>query len=190
MGFRLPLTGVLKDMERRIYQFFAEMLEYPQPDLRVSVREGLFCLEPLYPGIADLLKAFASYVRSTPMEEVEEVYTRTFDLQPLCAPYVGYHLLGEDHRRSFFMARLKEYYAKCGFAIGKELPDHLSLILRFLSLRGDGDKERELVTECVTPAVAKMVSRLPEEENPYKQVLRALLLLLQEKIPVQKRGTE
>ena len=77
-----------------------------------------------------------------------------------------------------FMARLREHYRSSGFVAGDDLPDHLCVILRFLASREHGEVERELVVDCMIPALGKMVAGFAELTNPYRDALQALLLLL------------
>jgi nitrate reductase delta subunit len=109
---------------------------------------------------------------------MQEVYTRTFDLQPACYPYLGHHLFAEDNRRGLFMAGLMRHYRFYDFSSGKELPDHVAVILRFLA-RCPGAKENdELVRECLVPALEKMLSGLNDPGNPYSRILQALMTTL------------
>jgi nitrate reductase molybdenum cofactor assembly chaperone NarJ/NarW len=125
-----------------------------------------------------MMKSFASYSEMNPLEHLQEVYTRTFDLQPSCSPYIGYQLFGEGHRRGYCLARLKERYRECSFSFANELPDHVAVMLRFLALVSDEEESKELVEFCFTPALGKMIESLASDRNPYAQVLQALALTI------------
>ncbi len=163
----------------QICRHFADILDYPAPILADRV-EDLLPLVVAHGEAAQLLRQFREFVEETTPEGLEELYAGTFDLQPLCYPYVGYQLFGEEYRRGMFMARLREHYRSSGFVAGDDLPDHLCVILRFLASRELGEVERELLTDCIIPALGKMVAGFPESANPYRVVLQALLLLLGE----------
>jgi nitrate reductase delta subunit len=92
----------------------------------------------------------------------------------VCYPYIGYQLFGETYKRGEFLALLNARYREAGFVVEGELPDHLSVILRYLSRTWDA----ALVQEGVVPALTKMLDQLPE--NPYRHLLRAVLAVLQE----------
>ncbi len=124
------------------------------------------------------LDEFRVFLQTTTLERMEEIYTRTFDLQAICHPYVGYQLFGNGSQRGMFMAGLKEQYKICGFSERNELPDHLGIMLRFASTCTTPER-KELVNKCIIPAVKKMVSGFEDDRNPYKRVLEALLLFLQ-----------
>ena len=125
-----------------------------------------------------MLDEFRTFLEVTPVEQMEEVYTRTFDLQAICHPYIGYHLFGNGGQRGMFMAGLREHYNASGFSTGNELPDRLSTMLRFIPNCTKAERE-ELISECLVPAVKKMVSGFEDGSNPYRGVLQALLLVLQ-----------
>ncbi len=126
----------------------------------------------------NLLRGFLSYLRDTTPGQMEEIYTRTFDLEPSCCLYVGYYLFGDTARRGLFMAQLKEEYEHSGFSQARELPDHLSLMLRFLGSGCGREKAEELIALCILPAMEKMLRQLDDSHNPYHGVLRTLWLVL------------
>lgn len=160
------------------YRLFADILDYPLPLLADRVDELLALVAAMDCTAGQLLDRFRKFAAETTTAEMEELYSVTFDLQPLCYPYVGYQMFGEEYRRGMFMARLREHYRSCGFAAGSDLPDHLCIILRFLANREPGEVERELVSECLVPAIGKMVTGFTDATNPYRGALQALLLRL------------
>lgn len=168
----------------KFYQQLAEILEYPTSLLPARVKECTSLLYSFHCQAAEFLKEFGSFLDQTPFSQVEEIYTRTFDLQAICHPYVGYHLFGEDCRRGMFMARLQEHYRRHNFAAGNELPDHLGVMLRFLAMEDDGEEREELIRLCIIPSLQKMVEGFKSERNPYFGVLQALLLILPKKLKV------
>ncbi|GLI38801.1 molecular chaperone TorD family protein [Geobacter hydrogenophilus] len=167
-------------MVANLYRCFADVLDYPTPHLAGRVEDALNLLAPLDMNAARRLGRFRTVVAETPLSRLEEIYTGTFDLQPLCSPHVGYHLFGEDCRRALFMIRLKERYAALDVPPDSELPDHICAILRFLALEPESGMARDLVFEGLHPAAAKMVATFGESENPYRHVIGALVLLLEE----------
>lgn len=164
-----------------IYCLFADIFDYPAPILADRVEELLQLATATHEEATQLLYQFQTFVEQAPPEKIEELYTGTFDLQPLCSPYIGYQIFGEEYRRGMFMAHLREHYRSNGFFAGSDLPDHLCVILRFLDGRKPGEVERELVTDCLIPALKKMVEGFTESTNPYRGALQALLLLLDDR---------
>ena len=76
------------------------------------------------------------------------------------------------------MAQLSEAYRLCGYIVEKELPDHISVILRYLAL--DSEKRTEdfgwaLLYDGLMPALEKMTVALKKHtENPYAELASAL----------------
>ncbi|HEY4716705.1 MAG TPA: nitrate reductase molybdenum cofactor assembly chaperone [bacterium] len=134
-----------------------------------------------------LIRKFLQFIGITNLDTVQELYATTFDLQPSCYPYIGYHLFGEDYRRGSFMAKLKEVYRDYKYDYNeKELPDHVSVVLGFLP-RYDNEEERvEFIEFCLLPSVEKMEQGL-SDGNPYKDPIRALLIILRKELSNSKK---
>jgi len=192
----------ISTIQCQVLRLFADILEYPTPDLAGQAKACADLLLAVNSEAAALLDRFRAFVEGASLSYLEELYTSTFDLQVVCYPYVGYHLFGESYKRGAFLARLNEGYRARGFSAGNELPDHLPVVLRFLALGEEGEASvssaepftQTLVREGVIPAVKKMTQAFGDTctersrsngDNPYGQVLQALLLVLQEE---QKEG--
>ncbi len=165
-------------IQRRVWQLFAELLSYPRagaPEGRplvAAVRECQALVAPHVPEAAALLEAFGDFVAEMPPGRLEELYTSTFDLDPTCHPYVGYHLLGESYKRSAFLVGLKERYRAHGFSVPTgELPDHLSILLRFLAVCDDPVLSSEIVHEALLPALARMTKEQKTEVEQQRDPL-------------------
>lgn len=157
------------------------MLEYPSPALAENVKECLVLLDSAHSKATARLKNFQAFVVQTPLGRLEEIYSGTFDLQPKCYPYAGYHLFGENFKRGAFMVKLQEQYKLHDFTCEKELPDHIAVILRFLSILPDDESARILRDECLIPVLEKMVLAFGEENRDmYSEAIHSLLLLLKE----------
>lgn len=166
----------------RLYRLFADILEYPTPNLAGQAEE---CAELLLMGSSEaaaLMGGFSAFVGRTSLDRLEELYTSTFDLQMVCYPYVGYHLFGESYKRGAFLARLNEHYRTHGFSAGNELPDHVAVLLRFLALDADEDFNQPLVSEGLIPALDKMAQAFGDKRNGYSQVIQALRLTLHQSV--------
>jgi nitrate reductase delta subunit len=167
-----------QDSTGYLYELFADLLAYPTPATLGQARECLQQLQEAPPGAASALENFYCALQTRSLEQLEELYTITFDMQPVCYPYVGYQLFGESYKRGAFMAQLNEAYHARGYSAGQELPDHLSVVLHFLGLEPvdrEGGFCHALVTEGLTPALGKMLQPFGRQsENPYFGLLSAL----------------
>ncbi|MBV8151358.1 MAG: molecular chaperone TorD family protein [Candidatus Eremiobacteraeota bacterium] len=180
--------------DTRVLELFAELLEYPRPGVAETARETRALVASESAEAASLLAEFAAFADRTPHNTLEEVFTATFDLAASCHPYIGFHLFGEQYKRSVFLLELKDLYQKYGFtAKGNELQDHVSLMLRFMAICPNKEVISEIVREALLPTLEPMtVPPEPEsleegEEAPqiwdlgddYRRVLHALRLVLQ-----------
>ncbi|MGH7659780.1 MAG: nitrate reductase molybdenum cofactor assembly chaperone [Vulcanimicrobiaceae bacterium] len=176
-------------------ELFAQLLEYPHAGLAGTARECSALIVQENAEAAALLEQFAKFVERSPYNILEEVFTATFDLNANRHPYIGYHLFGEAYKRSVFMLELRDRYRKYGFDHGAELADHVSIILRFMSLCPDqtvvGELARDAIIISLDPMIlpGELEPNLDEgEEGPppmfdvgddYSRVLRALKLILE-----------
>lgn len=165
---------------RELCRHFAALLSYPQGDLGGAVRACHSLLAGQDRSAAAELERFCAFLATHPASRVEEVYTATFDLQPVCHPYVGFQLFGESKERTLFLIKLQECYRMHGYAAGGELPDHLSEVLSFLAMAPEATVRDELVNDGLLPALAKLLQGMEAAEHPYGALLRALQRFLSE----------
>ncbi len=145
--FRYPRAGSLESISSAVSRL-------PRGGVKASLERFLKAISKLTPG------------------EWEELYSRTLDLTPLSAPYVGYAIYGEDYRRGVFMAALNRAYAEAGVDAQGELPDHLVPVFEYLARTPNPLPE---LLEVLEPSVRKIHQTLKtlEPRNPYVAGLEA-----------------
>jgi len=113
-----------------------------------------------------LLESFRRFAEETSLGKLQEVYSGFFDLNSICHPYVGYQLFGENYKRSAFLVGLKKAYRAEGFeaASASDLPDRLSIVLRFVAHSKGGEEIDELLNRGLLPALARMTTK-PESDG-------------------------
>ncbi len=170
-----------------VYELFAVALDYPSARISSLPNKLAASLDEqdragLPPdsiaSAKDLVERFRCACESAGPQRLEEIYTATFDMTPDCSLYVGYHLFGDDWRRSSYLVQLQQLYRAGNFQVGNDLPDHLPTILRFIGLPGALDEAEEIIGECLIPAVSKILSRIKSASNPYQWIFEALLIYL------------
>lgn len=159
------------------YILYAELFEYPCYEIVEKAYRLYHLLANYSKDAMNCLEKFIKYIEGCSHGRLEEIYTSTFDLQPLCYPYAGFHIFGDDYRRSHFMTGLKHHYRQKGFSFNEnELPDHIAIILRYMGAAGE---DMVIQDECLIPVLEKMVSLFSSSsQNPYFYLLNSLLLFL------------
>ena len=157
----------------------AELLRYPGADYAERLDEALR-LSAATP-CAEALESFRTATEALSPGERQELYTRTFDLSPVCALEVGWQLYGEDYARGSFLAYLRVTLEAQGVDERGELPDHLANVLAAITRMPD-DKAEELREAAALPAVDKMLKAFEGKPNPYGDLLRAVRAAL--RVPI------
>ncbi len=159
----------------------AELVDYPGPSCSHVLAECRRHPERLRePAHADLLE-FVDWAAARSPQELEELYSTTFDSSDECALEVGWHLYGEAYQRGIFLVEMRQRLRAALIQEGRELPDHLSLVLRWLAVAasssGDSPVARDaerLVRLAIVPALASICAALERKRSPWLPLLRAL----------------
>jgi nitrate reductase delta subunit len=159
------------------YDLLAAVLTYPDEGYLGAVADAQDLLEPRYTDAAQQIAEFAGRVSDLDTDELRELFTVTFDLNPVCSLDVGWHLHGDAYERGEFLVKARGFLRACGIVESAELPDHLANLLRALPRLGPEDA-RDLATAAVLPALGRMVAALNARSNPYEHALNAVYCLV------------
>ena len=72
-----------KDIIGLLYTQFADLISYPRNDLFSIVESCLGAVRSVHPEAADELAAFQNGIQNLSVQKIEELYTVTFDMQPV-----------------------------------------------------------------------------------------------------------
>jgi nitrate reductase molybdenum cofactor assembly chaperone NarJ/NarW len=153
------------------YGVLAEAFAYPAPGRLAALRTSSASLPN---GAAkDAYSAFLRGIEPLTLGAWEELHTRTLDLDPPAAPYVGYQMWGETYQRGAFLAKMSRALAETGVETDGELPDHLAPCLRYLAAAADPLPD---LVDAFGPAVDRILKALREAQpdNPYIRLLQAV----------------
>jgi nitrate reductase delta subunit len=140
------------------WKLLSVLLQYPDEEL---------------PGLGDDLP---SWMRETPLSELQALYVRTFDFDRRAALHLTYHTHGDRRQRGLELVRVKRRYAEAGLPIAPtELPDYLPAMLEFASL-SPAAGEALLGEHRVSLELIR--SRLHETGSPYAGLLDAVVRAL------------
>jgi len=167
-------------MVKEILKKYSFLFKYPEENYKENTKELGEILKNRFPEIYEKYREFETEIIKTDIDTLREIYTRTFDLNPSCPPYIGYHLFEDSYKKGEFLVSLKEVYKNCGFEFDeKELPDHLSIILEFISFKGfDDENVKIIIDEGLMLSFDKMRICFKNGKNPYKSLIESLELLL------------
>lgn len=165
--------------QTRLYDLLARLLSYPAAEYRLAARACQRLLRESFPETPNQLERFAAHVETASLEELEELFTRTFDLNPVCCLEAGWQLYGEDYNRGSFMVKMRQQMRAHGVPESIELPDHLANLLPLLA-RMEPEEAGPLCASSILPALEKMQAGLGGTDNPYAEVLAAVRALVEQ----------
>jgi nitrate reductase assembly molybdenum cofactor insertion protein NarJ len=170
------------------YEHLAKLFDYPRHDYPQWVQSVYDMLAGRYVLAAAEIDSFA---RALPTEgepfspealdEVQEIFTRSFDVQAITTLGVGYVMFGDDYKRGEMLVNLNRELRDVGIDCGSELPDHLPTVLRLVARWEDRDLVREFVEEILHPALERMVAefgqrRMAAREGLYQKHYKTLII--------------
>jgi nitrate reductase molybdenum cofactor assembly chaperone NarJ/NarW len=158
--------------QREQLEAVAALFTYPRTDYAVATESAVACAGSAAPA---LIK-FARDIAAIPLGGLQELYTTSFDLSPVCALDLGWHLFGEDYKRGLFLARMRRELRVHNIPETSELPDHLSRALLLLARMAPSQAE-EFACAVVAPAVERMLQCVPCD-NLFICLLQAVQQLL------------
>lgn len=163
----------------KTFKALSLLLTYPTPDLQAAVpaiadvlrSEGLLSPKRL-DALAPLLKKLATL----DIYDLQERYVLLFDRSRTLSLNLFEHIHGESRDRGGAMVDLLEMYRVGGFDLGSiELPDHLPVLLEYLSTRPLADAQE--VLQGAGHILIALGERLLRRETAYAAVLEALVAL-------------
>ena len=114
------------------------------------------------------------------LDEVREIFTRSFDVQAITTLSVGYIVFGDDYKRAELLVNLNREHRDAGLDCGSELSDHLPNVLRLIAKWQDPEIVVEFVEEILHPAIDNMIhefgaDRILERNRLYRKHYKTLI---------------
>ncbi|MCF8339018.1 MAG: hypothetical protein K9I74_13665 [Bacteroidales bacterium] len=153
------------------YELFATLLEYPGAGIVSTIGRLQEELSEAYPKPAEDLQTFADAFKELALQQQEELYIHTFDVQAFTTMDVGYVLFGEDYKRGKLLVNLNREHRHAGVDCKGQLADYLPNILRLISRMENETLKAELVHRIVIPALHKIRQDFHPEKIQKKQKL-------------------
>ena len=160
------------------YDLLADLFEYPQADYPQRVETARRALEGSCPEAAERIAELAAMLPKSDgtlseeaLDEVQEVFTRSFDVQSITTLGVGYVVFGDDYKRGELLVNLNRELREVGVDTGTELSDHLPTVLRLLPLWQDTETMQEFAEQIMHPALVTMISEFGTERMEQRNKL-------------------
>ncbi len=153
------------------------LLSYPTPELQAAIaeiREALAKEGLLTARQQKALEPLLHELETSDIYDLQETYVSLFDRSRTLSLNLFEHVHGESRDRGGAMVDLVETYRAAGFEpISTELPDHLPVLLEFLSARPFEEAQDMLAdTAHILEALKE---RLKRRESKYTSAFGALL---------------
>ncbi len=161
------------------YSELAELLDFPGPDYVARGNVLLANLRKSYPAAARELELFLDAIPAK-VVDLQELYTRTFEVQSLTTLGVGYIMFGDDYKRGEVLTNLNREHALVHNDCRGELSDHLPNVLRLVPLLEDSLLREELIREMLVPALTLMLrefdpERIVKKNQSYRKHYKTLI---------------
>ena len=146
------------------YSLLAGIFEYPDCDFPLAAGLVQDFLDAKYPKAAIHFKHYSTVASSASLNEMEELFTRSFDVQAVTTLDLGYVLFGDDYKRGELLVNLNREHREVGNECFSELSDHLPNVLRLLPKMKDKAIVEELVQKVLAPSLKKMIEAFDPEK--------------------------
>jgi nitrate reductase assembly molybdenum cofactor insertion protein NarJ len=139
------------------YSLLAALFDYPDLDFVDRVRRLRKHLGAKYPVAVADLDQFIELLPEDNLLTMQELFTRSFDVQAVATLDIGYVLFGDDYKRGEMLANLNREHLAASNDCGTELADHLPNLLRLMDRLSDEDLIRDLAYAVIAPALLDMI---------------------------------
>lgn len=144
------------------YSHVAELFDFPGPEFAARGRALSGLLRENYPAAAVEVEHFLDAIPERTLD-LQELHTRTFDVQSLTTLDIGYVLFGDDYKRGALLSNLNQEHRRAENDCRGELADHLPNVLRLIPKLKDQNLLDELVRQILVPALMLMIREFDPE---------------------------
>jgi len=166
-------------MDYAHYCRLAELFDFPGPEFAARGRALSGFLRENYPDAAAEVGHFLDAIPERVLD-LQELHTRTFEVQSLTTLGIGYVLFGDDYKRGALLSNLSREHTQAENDCRGELADHLPNVLRLIPKLKDQDLLDELVREILVPALMLMIrefdpGRIEKKNANYQKHYKTLI---------------
>jgi len=168
-------------MAHRIqYKLLAPLFDYPDAEFPGRVKNIGDYLCGHYAEASVELGRFIQLLPSDDLQAMQELFTRSFDVQAITTLDIGYVLFGDDYKRGILLANLNREHRNASVNTGTELADYIPNLLRLMTVIEDEDVLHDLAYAILGPALLEMIAefsteRLQKRNQSYMKHYKTLL---------------
>jgi nitrate reductase assembly molybdenum cofactor insertion protein NarJ len=161
-------------------QLLASLFEYPDAGYPDRVGDVKDCLTGRYSDASAELERFIELLPVDDLQKMQELFTRSFDVQAVTTLDIGYVLFGDDYKRGILLANLNREHRHAGIDTGTELADYIPNLLRLMAVIEDEEVLRDLAYAILAPALLEMIrefstERIQKRNKSYKKHYKTLI---------------
>ena len=163
------------------YELLSGLFIYPENESYAKKIKDIHAyFSATLPESAEAMKPFMEFNANSTLEEMQELFLRSFDVQAITTLDIGFTLFGEDYKRGQLLVHLNREHREAGNECHTELSDHLPNVLRLLPKMKDEVMRNEIALRLVIPAVVKMIGefdakKIEKKDEIYKKNLKTII---------------
>jgi len=167
-------------VQRNHYRLLAAIFEYPDEGYSDRIGDVRDYLVGRYSDAATVLDRFIELLPDDDLTRMQELFTRSFDVQAVTTLDVGYVLFGDDYKRGILLANLNREHRVAGVDTGTELADYIPNLLRLMAVIEDEEVLHDLAYAILGPALLEMIrefsaERIQKRDKSYKKHYKTLI---------------
>lgn len=164
------------------------LMMYPNAALQAAmpdIQEVIASESVLSASQVDALQPLLDTLATSDLYELQETYVLLFDRSRSLSLNLFEHIHGESRDRGSAMVDLLQTYRAGGFdLVSTELPDHLPVLLEFLSTQTVAEAQE--ILRDAGHILVTLAQRLERRNTPYAAVLRVLAQLAQARVDTEE----
>lgn len=163
------------------YELLATLFVYPDNEnYRNKIEEVYKYLTSACTEASDAMKPFMDFISTASLNEIQELFLRSFDVQAITTLDIGFTLFGEDFKRGQLLVNLNREHREAGNECYTELSDHLPNVIRLLTKMKNIEIRNEIALRLLIPAVEKMIGefdgkKMEKKDEIYKKNLKTII---------------
>ena len=168
---------------RLTLRVLAVLFDYPGEEFKKILSEREEVVEALGAESKEAAELIKEFLKSLDPNRVDEDYVSVFEVPPKCSLYAHTYLLkGKEDMVGQLLLEVKGHYKVKGYdvPVKKELPTYLPVMLEYLSLIYDEDREAasRFARRYIKPWIGELKRCLDRARSPWRLTAEALIKVL------------